>query len=189
MKPWSLAFRRCTLVPMFVLGAACLTVTTAQAQKIEAGLWEITTGGAGGGDTVGAAMAQMQEQLAKMPLQQRQMVEQMMANQGLGAGSKPNAVRVCITPEQAARAALPNEPGCTHKVSGRDGEVLKMVFQCAGPPASKGEAEYRLAGSKAYSGRMTIDTQHNGKPVRLQMAQQGRWVAADCGLIKPSGKR
>ena len=50
------------------------------------------------------AMAQMQQQLANMPPEQRKMVEQMMAKQGLGMGNKANSVKVCISKEQAERA-------------------------------------------------------------------------------------
>ena len=157
----------------------------AYAQKLEPGLWEMSTRSSG----ADAAAAQMQAQMAQMTPQQRQMVEQMMAGKGLAMGAKPNAVRVCISPEQAARAEPPAEPGCKHEVLQRSGDVLKMRFECAGPPASKGEGEYRLAGPKAYSGRMVIDTQQDGAPRRIEMEQSGRWIAADCGAIKPRGTR
>ena len=167
--------------------AGLLFANGVHAQKLEPGLWTMSTRTTGAG--VEAASAQLQARMAEMTPQQRQMVEQMMAGKGIDMGVNPIAARVCISPEQAARAEPPAQPGCKHEVLQRNGEVLKMRFECTGPPASKGEGEYRLAGPKAYGGRMVIETLHDGKPQRMEMEQSGRWIGADCGEIKPHSAR
>eukprot|EP01036_Dinobryon_divergens_P043480 gene43480-57883_t len=79
----------------------------AAAQNIKPGLWEITNQMQGApGSKADAAMAQMQKQMAAMSPEQRKMVEDMMAKKGLQIGSTPGggmAVKVCVTPEMAAR--------------------------------------------------------------------------------------
>ena len=165
--------------------AGLLFVSVVHSQKLEPGLWEVSTSSAGSD----AMTAQMQSRMAEMTPKQRQMVEQMLAGQGIGIGAKANAVRICISPEQAARAEPPAEAGCQHEVLQRSGDMLKMRFECVGPPPSKGEGEYRLAGPKAYRGRVVAETVHNGQPQRFEMEQAGRWIGADCGSIKPRGTR
>jgi hypothetical protein len=172
-----------------MLAAALLAATgialPAHAQQLEPGLWEVTTRGGG----MDAAMAQMQEQMAGMTPQQRQMMQQMMAGQGVAMGGRPNAVRVCIGPEQAARAEPPAEPGCRHEVLQRGEGVLKVRFACDGPPPSRGEGEYKIAGPRAYSGRMIVELQQDGAPQRMEMTQEARWIGADCGALQPRPAR
>ncbi|MEP7282321.1 MAG: DUF3617 domain-containing protein [Rubrivivax sp.] len=177
---------RLPLAPLLA-GLLCAGAANAQPAQLEPGLWEMTLRVSGAG--MDDAMAQMHAQMATMSPQQRQMVEKMMASQGIGMGAKPSAVRVCITPEQAARAEPPAEPGCTQEVLERSRGLLKLRFECAGPPVSKGEGEYRIAGPKAYTGHMVVSTQQNGTPQRHEMDQSGRWIGADCGAIKPRSTR
>ena len=51
-----------------------------------------------------------------------------------------------------------------------------------------GEGEMTFAGDKAYTGRSTMTSQVNGKPERMNMEMAGKWLAADCGNIKPRPK-
>ena len=81
-----------------------LLATSANAQKITPGLWEHSVTMKSRGGEMEAAMAQMQEQLARMTPEQRKQMEAMMGGQGMGMmAGKPTTVRTCITAEQAAR--------------------------------------------------------------------------------------
>ena len=40
-------------------------------------------------------------------------------------------------------------------------------------------------GPTAYTGQFKVKTTTNGKPDQLDMAQTGKWLAADCGALKP----
>jgi hypothetical protein len=62
-----------------------LLAASASAQTIQPGLWESTSKIIGGTGEVGKAMTQMQDQLAKMPPEQRKAMEQMMSPEGRSA--------------------------------------------------------------------------------------------------------
>jgi hypothetical protein len=175
-----------------LLAATLCAAGTAQAQKIAPGLWEqsITMKSAGG--QMDAAMAQMQEQLARMTPEQRKQMEAMMGSRG-GAGmalatGKPASVKVCITPEQAARDEVPQtaqQGNCQQTSRERSGNTLKFKFTCTGDRPATGNGEYTFSSDKAHTGRVVVDTTVRGQPERIEIDNSGRWLSADCGDVKP----
>jgi hypothetical protein len=186
-------------IQALLLALLALAGTQASAQKLAPGLWENTSTMKGQGAEAEAARARMQEQMAKMPPEQRKMLEQMMAKQGAGGGvsagsamdmmaGKPTTMRVCITPEQAARDfAPPTESRCKIDSRDRDGNTLRMKMNCSGEPASTSDIEMTFASDRAYSGKVVVNTVDKGQTRRIDITQAGRWVAADCGGVKPMG--
>jgi hypothetical protein len=178
------SFRLALSAALLALGASA-----AWAQSTKPGLWEIQHK-MGGNPEMDKAMAEMQKQLAAMPPEQRKMMQDMMAKQGggmptMGAGGAM-AMKVCITPEMAARNDMPQqtEGDCTTTITSRSGSTLKMKFVCTKPPSS-GEGTYTFKGDTAYTMQMTMSSQHQGKPQNMTMDGQGKWLSADCGAIKP----
>ncbi len=174
------------LVAMLALAGCSLAV---QAQKIAPGLWEMTmNANAAGGSEMQADLARMQEQMAAMPPDQRKMMEGMMAKQGvgIGAGGSAGAIRTCVSKEQAERGDVPQDPDgrCKRDSMERSGSTVRFKFTCANPP-SKGSGEITLSGDKAYAMKMVVDSTSEGKRQRIEMQQSGKWVAADCGKLKP----
>ena len=110
-----------------------------------------------------------------------------MARQGVGmAPGKPTSLRVCLSPEQAAREELPQHDGrCKQTSRERSGKVMRFKFACEGNPPSSGEGEYTMVSDKEHKGRMTVTTTVKGQPERMEMEQAGKWIGADCGAIKP----
>lgn len=165
------------------------------AQKLAPGLWEVSMQMPGGPD-LGAAMAQMQEQLAKMPPEQRKQIEAMLAQQGIApkaaapggngpAAGSPAGVRICISKEMAERGEVPDPEGrCKQDSVEKRGSKVHFKFSCSGDPPSSGEGEYSFSGDKAYQGRMLVNTVRKGEPVRMEMQMAGRFIAADCGALK-----
>jgi hypothetical protein len=96
------------------------------------------------------------------------------------------ALKVCITPDMAARSELPSqsEGQCTSTVTSRSGNTLKMRFVCQNPP-STGEGTYTFSGDTAYTMKMVMTTTRQGKPESMTMDGQGKWLAAGCGSVKP----
>ena len=170
----------------------------AAAQKVAPGLWEYSATMKAQGAQVDAAMARMQEQMARMPPEKRQQMEQMMASRGISmgpggmaTGAQPIVVKTCITPEQAARDEVAHQDANCKQVSQeRVGKTLKFKFVCTGEHESRGEGEYTFESDKAAKGRVTVDSvSKKGEPMHMEMAHTARWLAADCGDIKPRGKR
>jgi hypothetical protein len=181
------------------LAATVLLVTlpaVAQAQKTKPGLWEHSTHMKSGSGRMEAGMAQMQEQMAKMSPEQRQMMEKMMADRGIGmapgglGGGGGTSVRVCVSPAQAERDEMPQAgERCKQTSMQRKGNEVKVSFTCEGNPPVKGEGVYTFKGGGAYNGQMSIDTVVNGKPERIESTMSGRWLGADCGAVKPVSER
>jgi Protein of unknown function (DUF3617) len=73
--------------PRRLASALCLSflAALANAQTIQPGLWESTSKMTGGTGETGKAMMQMQDQLAKMPPEQRKAMEQMMSPEAQNA--------------------------------------------------------------------------------------------------------
>jgi hypothetical protein len=144
---------------------------------------------------IDAQMAKMQAELAKMPADKRQMMESMMAQRGISvggagpAGSPGMTLRTCMTKEQAERGEPPEDDKrqCKRESLSRSGSTIKFKVVCSNPP-STGEGEFTMTSEKAYSGKMTMTAQVNGKPTAMEMQQSGKWVAAECGDVKPMGK-
>ena len=83
---------------MLVALALGASVLGAQAQVTKAGLWEVTSK-LGGSAEMDKAMAQMQQQMASIPPEQRKQMEAMLAKQGMSMTAAPGDVlsKMCIT--------------------------------------------------------------------------------------------
>ena len=175
------------------ISSLVLFALPAAAQKLAPGLWEVSMQMPGSPD-MGAAMAQMNEQLAKMPPEQRKQMEAMLGQKGVapqaapqsGSPGQPAAMRMCISKEMADRGDVPDPDGrCRQDSLERRGNKVNFKFSCSGDPPSSGSGEYVFTGDKAYAGKMLVNTVRAGKPVSTQMQLNGRFVAADCGDVKP----
>lgn len=170
------------------LAAIAAVSLTAHAQSTRPGLWEMNSK-MGGNPELDAAMAQMQKQMASMPPEQRKMMEDMMAKQGVNVAAGPGgtmAIKVCITPEMAARQEMPTqtEGDCKTSITSRSANTMKMNFVCQNPPSS-GEGTYTFNGDTAYTMKMVMQSVQNGKPQNVTIDGQGKWLSKDCGTIKP----
>lgn len=173
-------------LPLILLGASGL----AQAQAMKPGLWEHSVSYTSHSGQMEQAMKQMQQQMASMPPDQRKMMEQMLAQQGMSLGPKGTTLKICVSKEDAEQfTPPPAETGCKQEVTQRSTSRIRVKFACNGPPPTQGEGEMNFDGPGTYSGRMTVNTQIDGKPEQMTMQQSGKWLSADCGNLKPVGKR
>ena len=180
------------LAVAFVALCGVWAAGAAQAQKMRPGLWEKSVAMKSSGGQIEAAMAQARAQLAAMPPEQRAQIEAMMAHQGVGmAADKPTTLRICITPEMAARDEFnPGDSRCKSSSFTRSGNTVRFKFSCdteRGP--SSGEGEYTLVSDTETRSKMFVNTMHEGKPMRMDMKSSGRWLGASCGDLKPIAPR
>ena len=163
-----------------------LATTHVMAQSQKPGLWEITHK-MGGNAEMDEAMAQMQKQMAAMSPEQRKQMEAMMGgNMPTAAAGGGMALKVCISPEMAARNQMPQqtEGDCTTTITSRTSSSMKMSFVCTNP-TTKGEGTYTFPGDKAYTMAMTFVTERKGKPETQTLNGSGKWLGTDCGNVKP----
>ncbi len=157
-------------------------------QSMKPGLWEINNK-VGGSAEMDKAMAQMQQQMASMPPEQRKMMQDMMAKQGVSMGPGAGggmAVKFCLTKEMIERNELPQQQqgDCKSTAGPRLGNTQKISFTCTKPPSS-GEGQITFTSNEAYSMKMVTNTTVQGKPQRMTMDGTGKWLSADCGAVKP----
>ncbi len=181
----SLSHRAVTVSTAALLGFCALG---ASAQSLKPGLWEITHQMKMGSGEMNDKMAAMQQQLANMPPEQRKMMEDMMAKQGVkmgAAGPGGMSIKTCMTKEMVERNQVATQQGdCTSTPSPRVGNTMKIAFTCTKPPSS-GEGQITFSGSEAYTMKMKVNTQVRGKPESMDMEGGGKWLGADCGEVKP----
>ena len=171
-----------------VLGPGLCATAHAQTQKLRPGLWENSVTMKSQSGQLEAAMAQMQKSMASLTPAQRKQMEQAMAQQGVSMGPSGNTVKVCISPEQADLDRIPAQEGCTQNVQRTGPNAVAMTFSCKGTqgqPPTTGEGTMTFQGPTAYTGNFKVKTTSNGKPEQIDMVQNGKWLAADCGAIKP----
>src|SRR5437868_4756288 len=169
-----------------LLGASSL----ACAQSMKPGLWEITNKMQSSSGQMEQGMAQMQQQMASMSPEQRKMVEDMMKQRGVsmapGAGGGMT-IKFCMTKEMAERKEIPSQRGeCKTTRQQVSANTMSMAFTCTNPTSS-GEGEVTFMGPDAYRMKMLVNTTVQGKPERVNMEGSGRWLAADCGDVRPIG--
>jgi len=172
--------------PVLFAVALASSAHGAVAQTQAPGLWEHSFTMTSDDGKMDKAMAEMQKQMAAMPPEQRKQMEAAMASRGVKMGAGGTSVKVCVTKEEAAKPpeARMSSGNCTQKDIQRSGNTMKFKFECTQPP-STGEGEMSFVGDKAYTGKTTVTSQVAGKPQQMNMQMQGKWLASDCGDVKP----
>ncbi len=170
--------------------AVFMAMQAAHAQSVKPGLWETSSKMKSGSGQMEQAMAQAQKQMASMPPEQRKMMEEMMAKQGVSMGgvSAPGTTtaKYCISREMAESNALPaqQDGNCKSTSSPRVGNTMKIGFTCTNPTSS-GEGTVTFLGAEAYNTKMTMNTSAGGKPETINIDATSKWLSADCGALRP----
>lgn len=176
MKPWTLA-----LSLSLALGLA----GPVQAQTIDPGLWEIKNDmRMPDRPEFAAQMAQMREQMKNLPPEVRKQMEQQMAGSGVGLG-QDGAMRLCISPEDAKGDVIregQKQGNCTYTQVSRSGNVWRGTLMCTNPQ-SQGEFMVTLHDSRHYTMEARMTGQDEGRPTRMEMTVDARFVSADCGAL------
>lgn len=158
--------------------------------KIEPGLWEVDFTLKSDNAQVDAMVRQARRQVALLPPSQRKAAEDMFRARGINLTDEVNTTRICVTPEDAARGEIPQKPGarCTQQVVDRNSTSMRVRFACQSSPPASGEGTIDFQSPTAYTSQALVDTEVAGVAQRLRVDQKGRWVARDCGDVKPLGR-
>jgi hypothetical protein len=158
------------------------------AQNLKPGLWEMTHNVKSASGELERGRALAQQQMANMPPEQRRMMEEAMAKQGvqMGTGPGPMTMKTCLTKEMVERNEMPVQHGnCATTKQQRSGNTLKVVYTCTKPPSTT-EGEYTFQSSEAFTVKMTVHTTVGaGGRDTMTVDGSGKWLSADCGKLKP----
>ena len=172
------------LLPIAV--ALCCASGPAAAQTQAAGLWEHTIELKSADGDVELAIAAMRQQLAAMPAEQRAQMESTLARRGVSLGANGSVLKACVTPEDAARPAEPKlGANCVQQATSRSGNRMRIEFSCTRPQPLRGEGDVTFDGDRRYTGQAEVTMPFMGKPRQMAMTLGGRWLAADCGNVRP----
>jgi|SRR5690606_3116015 hypothetical protein len=165
-----------SLLP-FVL---CLSPLAASALDIQPGVWEVSSHNMQVGGQAVPGMQEMLGQLQNLPPEQRQMMENMLAEQGIKLGA--GGVQMCLTEAQIKAQEIPlHDPdsGCSNEILERSATLWRFRFTC---PDARGEGETRFVSDKEFTTQ--VKGTYNGQA--SSMESRARWLGADCGALKPA---
>lgn len=172
---------------LFALAAAAFSVG-ASAQTLKPGLWQVANRMQGGSMDMDRATQQMEQQMAKMKPEQRKMMEEMLARQGVKMGQgglDMMSVQTCMTREMVERDRVPAQQGdCRNTRFQRSGNTVRIAYTCTQPPSS-GEGTLVIHSPESYAMKMAITSKAGGKAETVHMDASGKWLKADCGDVKP----
>lgn len=176
-----------------LVATAVLAMASAHAETppVQPGLWKYTVKVKSQSGQIENAITQAQAQLAKLPPEQRAAVEKMMAARGVSMDAGTTSVKICLTKEDAERGSVPlnlQKGNCTQQWLSSEGNTAKVSFSCQTEPPASGTGEITVLSPTSVTSRAVVDTVVAGQPEQLNLAQQGTWLAEDCGGIAPLGK-
>ncbi len=131
--------------------------------------------------------AQMQAQAAKLPPEQRKAMEgSMAAMQNMSVGKDGStAMKVCMTKEMIENQQYANQNNkCTNTKGPMVGNTQKFSFTCI-DPVSTGEGTFTFQSNSNYTGTLKIKSVQNGKTNEMVIENAGKFLDANCGLVKP----
>jgi hypothetical protein len=178
-------FKSTTLVLSALVAAGSLQ--TAFAQQLKPGLWQVQMKMSGVPE-LESAMADLRESLESMSPEERKQMEAAMGKSGVQIGAAANgggAMRFCMTREQAETREVPAATGdCKVTQQSRSGNTFTSSFSCTNPK-STGVSQVTFSGPQAYATKTSIVTEARGKKETTVMENSAKWLAADCGAVKP----
>ena len=172
---------------VFVAVMGVAFAASVSAQQMKPGLWEITSNMKSSSGEMEKQMAAAQAQMANMPPEQRRMMEEAMAKQGVKMGARgPGGTtsQMCMTKEMVERNETPAPRGdCTTTKNERSGSTIRVAYQCK--DGTRGEGEYTVVSPESYRMKSSVQMAAQGKPETMTMEGSGKWLGADCGSLKP----
>lgn len=172
--------------PLLFAACAAALALPAVAQTIKPGMWEVSNNLGDSSGKLQGAMAELQRQMARMPPDQRKLMEQMMAQNGVQMSPETGGLvaRVCVTPEMVRNTELPvsQDSNCSQSHSPVKGGKMSFTFNCPGTRTS-GSGEVTFHSDTSYS--LKAQVLRGGNPAPVTVDSNARWLGADCGAVRP----
>ena len=162
-------------------GAAATATAVSDATTVRPGLWEVT------------ATSDLLRLVPAIPPDQMQNLMNLARQHGIDMPKIQNGAavsRACISPAMAARQTLPilyqHQAGCSTRNAQRDGNQFRVEFACSSERVKgNGKAQGTFSDAENFSGQSSFDGVVQGTPVNERADVNGRWIAANCGAVKP----
>lgn len=185
-----------TLILVCTLAAVSVAAADLKPLDAKLGLWETTTTTEMDGMPAMPAMPQIpKETLDRMPPAQRAQLEAAMKNRASPAAPRTTTSKSCTTKESLNRGfGMPeNMKGeCKNDVISSSSSNAQMHMQCTatkGGPTSALDVMITRIDSEHIKGNVVSKTDVQGKTVTMKMNFASKWLASDCGDVKPYSSR
>lgn len=166
------------LLPLLALvPATCFS----QSLTIKPGLWEHTVAMKSESGRIETMMETMKAQIAAMPAAQRQMMENMMAAQGMKFDFANQSFQNCVTPEDAAKGEMEFEKdgNCQKSNVRTEGSTTRIDFAC-----KQVQGEMAFTGDSAYNGTSNMTMKIEGNEEKITATHSGHWVGESCAAVQ-----
>lgn len=165
----------------FIILLAMVNVAFAEDINLRPGLWEVIT------------ESDLLIFAKQIPSEQMQQAEQLAKEYGIDMPKIENGAaisKVCVTPQMSQTKQLPifyqAESGCKSTKSSRNGNQYAVNFECnSAQLKGRGSATGLLTSAERFSGHTKFTGTAQGTPLDEQADIYGKWLATDCGEIKP----
>lgn len=169
-----------------VLAAGLLAApASAEPLAVTTGLWEVTLAGSDSPLPMPHIPA---EQLAKLTPEQQATLQQRMADAAAAAAKAPMVRKVCVT-QATLEKGFDNAaagPNCTRTVVSSTVSALEIGMACGGDRSATGSLKLQAVDAKTVTGSVDVTvTMKDGQTLPIHRVVQSRWLAADCGDVKP----
>jgi hypothetical protein len=180
---------------LLAIALFCPLATWAQDIKpfdAKLGLWESTSSTEIGGMPAMPAMPAIpQDALDKMPPAQRAQVEAMM--RGRGGSPQTTTSKFCIDKDSLRKAFYNSEKSCSTKLVSSTGTTQQIHVECTrGNTRSTGDLTMERVDAEHMKGtgvfKSVGDASTGGRSMDIKVSFSNKWVAADCGDVKPVGE-
>lgn len=163
-----------------VISLCSLSSVAWAAGQMKPGLWEMTI------------KSDAMKNMPKIPPEQMEQMRKMGVNiPQMQDGAM--ITKVCITKQMADSDQLPgmekNSTGCQPKNMQRSGSSYSVDIVCNGPDMKgEGKAKGNFNGNESFASTYDFKGSMHGQPVNQHQESSGKWVAADCGSVRPMGE-
>ena len=163
---------------------------------IKVGLWESTVATEIAGMPAMPAMpALSEEQLAQMPPAARAQIEARMKAAG-GGSPRTTTAKYCVTREALSRGLAmggTDAKNCTQKLVSTSTEKQQIHVECTqGNTKTSGDITFERVDAEHVKALALIkgtgDSSTGGRTIDIKATITSKWMAADCGSVKPAGE-
>jgi len=170
-----------TSISILIVSTLCCSASAWAVGAMKPGLWEMTMKT----DAMKAMpkmSPQQMEQMRKMGVNMPQMQDGGMV------------IKMCVTKEMAERdqpleQTSQYQSDCQSKNAQRSGNTYSVDILCDGPNMKGvGKVQGKFAGNESYTSTYDFKGIARGRPVDQHHESSAKWLAADCGDVKPVGE-
>jgi hypothetical protein len=173
----------CSLITVCALAFALHGAAAQTTPPMKAGLWQIDVEREENGAKMPDASERMKDHMNNMTPERRKQFEETMKQRGVDPGTA-GVIKLCYSQKMVEHGAWADQGGCKTDYSNRSATFWKWHSSC--PELHyQGDGEASFSDSKNFVVKSSGISTIGGKTRTSTSTRTGKWLAADCGDVKP----